>query len=267
MNSRNVKVFAGAAGAVVLLGAAAFWFTGPGRKGSAAGDGQAPKAGADGKAGTVAHVKAVRPRQPDTRPAAEVTPGEASVTSPENVVSEGLGGSTSAVETADQLAAQAMRDKLDNEDTAGALAMARGLMKSGEAEVRSEVVSVLGWVGAKALPELGAMTGDQDADVAQEAYDQWLQALQEVEDDALKAQLLADGLQRQKDQDKVDELFMQFDQMPEEIALPVVVNLINSSNPLTSEAARTVYEEMTGSPYTTPAAAQQAIEEAKKAAE
>jgi len=263
MNSRNVKVFAGAAGAVVLLGAAAFWFTGPGRKGSAAGDGQAAQAD---EAGKTAGAKALLPGPSATNGAAKPAHGVTHVTRPKGVAT-GAGGSTNAVETADQLAAQAMRDKLDNEDTAGALAMARGLMKSGEAEVRSEVVSVLGWVGAKALPELGAMTGDQDADVAQEAYDQWLQALQEVEDDALKAQLLADGLQRQKDQDKVDELFMQFDQMPEEIALPVVVNLINSSNPLTSEAARTVYEEMTGSPYTTPAAAQQAIEEAKKAAE
>lgn len=265
MSSRNVKMFAGTAGAVVLLGVAAVWFASPGRNGSASGEGHAPKAGEAGKA---AGAKALLPGPSamTNGVAKSAHGGVTHVTRPKGVAT-GAGGSTNAVETADQLAAQAMRDKLDNEDTAGALAMARGLMKSGEAEVRSEVVSVLGWVGAKALPELGAMTGDQDADVAQEAYDQWLQALQEVEDDALKAQLLADGLQRQKDQDKVEELFIQFDQMPDYIALPAVVGLIGSSNPVVSEKAREVYKELTDKDYTTPAEAQAAIDAAKKAAE
>ncbi len=262
MKLTSLKAVAGFGIAVALIGAIVFYNNTSRRAEKPAGGVPVSSASGDVKssAATNAVQKTQKHAHPESLPGAHPQPE-----APKDVANQALTSDPKkAVVSADQAAALVMRDKLDNEDTAGALAMARKLMHASDPEVRAEVVSVLGWIGLKAFPELLALASDADPDVAQDAYEQALQAITESEDDAWVASSLEKLAQSQQDQDRAEEVLMHFDQLPVETALPHIVALVNSSNPVVSELARGVYEEMTGDAYSTLEAAQKAIEAAVK---
>lgn len=162
-------------------------------------------------------------------------------------------------QTADQKMAEAMQERLDSEDENGALALARKLLHAPDADVRSAVVGVLGWIGVKAIPELSVMLGDEDEEVAQEALDQWMTAIDEIEDPVQKGALLAAAMTAIKDQDALEFCVMGFNTLPEAIAIRNLVGVIQSSNAIASEIAREGFEFVAGEAYTTPEAAEKWI--------
>jgi len=163
--------------------------------------------------------------------------------------------------TEDQVAADLMQERLDDSDAAGALKLARKLMKSKEAAVRSDVVAVLGMIGVKALPELTEMMDDGEADISKEAFQQWMAALDELENENLKQQMLTAKMMALEDIDTLEECVMAFSGMEEAVAINGLLPVIESNNPIASKVAREHYEHITGEPYTTAAAAKQLAEQ------
>jgi hypothetical protein len=161
--------------------------------------------------------------------------------------------------SADRAAADKMENRLENDDSSAALKIARELMRSEDAEVRSRVVATLGWIGIRALPELSGMLGDERADVAAEAFQQWKEAVEEVTDDAMKGQLLVAGMQTMTSQDDLEASVMEFNSLPDDVAVRGLVTVIQSSNKIASEVARDHYSFVTGNDYTTPADAEKWI--------
>ena len=161
----------------------------------------------------------------------------------------------------DREEAEKMQDKLDRDDQAAVLVIARKLMRSKDVEVRSSVVDALGWIGIKALPELSALLTDENADLAADAFQRWKEAVDEVADEAIKGQLLVAGMQALTGQDELEACVMEFNSLPDDLAVRGLVTVIQSSNPVASEVARGHYAFVTGDPYTTPAAAEKWIAE------
>lgn len=168
---------------------------------------------------------------------------------------QGASGQT-AVQTADQKAAEKMRELLDSDKEEQALALARELMKSGDAGVRSEAIVVFGWIGVKALPELSALLSDQVGTVAEEAFQHWQNAVDEISDDTLKSQVLVAGMSAMSDQDSLESTVMAFDKLPEDMAVRSLVSLIQSENARAAGVAREHYEFVTSETYSTPQAAE-----------
>jgi len=161
----------------------------------------------------------------------------------------------------DRAEADKMQERLDNEDQPAALVSARKLMRSKDDEVRSRVVSTLGWIGVKALPELTSMLSDANEDIASEALEQWKVAADEVSDEAMRASLLVAGMQHITKQDDLEALVMDFNNLPDDLAVRSLVTVIQSSNKTASEVARENYPFVTSEDYTTPADAEKWITE------
>ena len=163
--------------------------------------------------------------------------------------------------TEDQITADLMQERMDDSDEAGALKLARKLMKSKESAVRSDVVAVLGAIGAKALPELTEMMDDGEADISKEAFQQWMAALDELENENLKQQMLTAKMMALEDIDTLEECVMAFSGMEEAVVINGLLPVIESNNPIASKVAREHYEHVTGGPYTTAEAAKKLAEQ------
>ncbi len=176
-------------------------------------------------------------------------------------IAKGLATTNQVPKSPEQVTAAKMSDLLEGGDEKGALVIARQLMNSKDAEIRREVVDTLGWLGVRALPELSALLADESEEVAAEAFRRWEQAVDEVSDEALKAQLLAAGMQALKGEDDLEACAMEFNSLPDDIAVRGLLTVIQSSNPVASEVARGHYAFVTGNAYTTPADAEKWIAE------
>ena len=163
--------------------------------------------------------------------------------------------------TADQAEAEKMEARLEDDDQTAALAIARTLMRSKDPEVRAQVVAALGWIGIKALPELSKMMADESDAVAADAFQQWKESIGDVADEALKSQILVAGMQSLTGQDQLESCVMEFNDLPDDLAVRGLVTIIQSSNPVASEVARDHYGFVTGGDYTTPADAEKWISE------
>jgi len=164
-------------------------------------------------------------------------------------------------QTADQVTAELMQERLDDGNEDGALKLAQKLMKSKEVEVRSDVVTVLGMIGIKALPELSKMIDDEDEDVSQEAFQQWLSVLDELENDDLKQRMLTARMMMLSDVDTLEECVMAFSGMDEVVVINGLLPVIESNNPNAAQVAREHYEHVTGEEYTTAEAAKKLVEQ------
>ncbi len=218
-----------------------------------------------GQAGQAAEAAAAREQAPAAQPAQQTaTRGVKTAARAEGVKQAGgvaaakdNGARTNGVLPA---AVQALSDKmqklLDEGDDSGALQVARQLAGSELPEVRREALAVFGWVGVKALPDLSRLLADADPDVAREAFENWKRAVGEVADDASKAELLTVGMSVLSNQGDLEACVMEFDSLPDALAVRGLVKLIQSENRAASEVAREHYEFATGETYVSPAAAE-----------
>lgn len=165
-------------------------------------------------------------------------------------------------------AVRALSDKmqklLDDGDESGAQTVARQLMGSEYSEVRRDVIAVFGWVGVKALPDLSRMLADPDPDVARDAFEHWKRAVSEVADDASKAELLTAGMSVLASQSDLEACVMEFDSLPDALAVRGLVTLIQSENRVASEVAREHFEFVTGEPYVSPTASEAWIKKSQE---
>ena len=167
------------------------------------------------------------------------------------------------VQKQEQVLMANMHELLDKEDEAGALQLARKLLTSEDTDVRGDVVSVLGWIGLKALPELSKMITDPDSEVAGSAIEQWKNAVREMPEEDAKAEVLMAGLSVIEDQEERESCLMEFNELADQLAVRSMVKLIQSGNPAVVPLAREHYESVTGEKYSSPEAAEKWIKQNK----
>jgi len=163
--------------------------------------------------------------------------------------------------TPDQKLVEKMNALLDDKNEKAVIELARQIMKSNDAEVRSAVVAALGWIGVKALPELSQMLGDKDETVSRAALEQWQNAVDEVQDEDMRAKMLVAGMLALTDPEELESTVMDFNELPEAVAIPCLIQLIESQNAAAAEVAREQYLFLTGGPYTNAADANKWLQE------
>lgn len=132
---------------------------------------------------------------------------------------------------------------------------ARKIMDSSNPEVRREAADAFGWAGVQGIKDLQKMLTDSDPDVADDAFENWDSAVDEVEDDATRANLIADGIKNMKNQDNIESALMGLDNMDNNISVPIMVDVIQNGIPIAVEPTLEHYEFTTGEVYKSPEAA------------
>lgn len=143
----------------------------------------------------------------------------------------------------------AIEEALDHDDFKALAALAAEIQNSAGAEVRSEYVDALGVFGEKALIELLPFMADPDADIAENARDQWTMALSEVENEQKKCKYIESAMRILTDSDTLDTMMTELNDCDDRIAVQTIVDILASGTKQAVAAAKEQYEFVTGEEY------------------
>ena len=135
---------------------------------------------------------------------------------------------------------------VENDDLDGARELAEKAAGSNNVELRAMAVDALSWFGQNALVELTEYMSDADEKVSDEARSGWMQALQEIEDDGLKAGVIELTLNKLKNKDILEDVANELVGMDELVSVQVLANIIDSGNEKAISAAKEAYNSITG---------------------
>lgn len=155
----------------------------------------------------------------------------------------------------------AIEKAMEAEDVRMLAAAVAAAVRSPSTEVRSEMVDALGWFGAKTMDDLIPFLADPDADIAENALNNWTSALGEIEDEKRKCDMVEGIMRILKNEDALESLVMEINDCDTLLLLQTVVNLIQCDNSAASKVACGHYEFMTGEEFTTLEAANAWAEE------
>lgn len=139
---------------------------------------------------------------------------------------------------------------VDAEDIEAMRAILPEVAASTNSEVRSEAVDGLGWIGSKALLDLLPFMADPDPAIAQDARDNWVNALADVSEKR-RVRLVEDTMKIITDREALEDIVNEFDDCDEIAAIQALVNIIATGTPTQAEVAKEEYEFITGEEYTT----------------
>lgn len=157
------------------------------------------------------------------------------------------------ISPADKRLLTAIEEGRDDDSLEKVLVVLPEASASTNAEVRSELVDALGWFGVPAMNHLLPFLVDSDDDVRQSAIDSWMSSLGEIEDEKMKAKLIAAVMQVLNDEDALESMTSELIGMDERIALQTLVDVIEGGKAPEQAvaAAKEQYEFLTGDEYTT----------------
>ena len=141
---------------------------------------------------------------------------------------------------------RAISKALDDNDFASLASLSDLVMECPNAELRERFVEDLGWFGEQAVPELMGFMADKNEDVAQAARDQWIDGVQNIDDDAEKAALLINVGKIMTDSDALETFADELMSMDELLALQTIVDTIDTGTPQAAKAVKDMYETITG---------------------
>ncbi len=142
-----------------------------------------------------------------------------------------------------------LQDALDNEDFAAIAALAKDPVFAKNAELRRELIAALSWFGVQSIQELTALLFDENQELAGEAFDAWVSALEELENPATKIQMLEAGLRALVDQDSIDYAMSLYNGLDDVPVVQSLLRIINGDNAEAAAAAREQYRLITGDDY------------------
>lgn len=160
----------------------------------------------------------------------------------------------------DQKIMAAAAAAIDNDDLKAALGLADKALASGNKELREAVVDALGWFGVEAMAELTPFMSDPDKDVADAASSRWKDALQEIDDDGVKAGVIEMSAMAIKDKDMLEDVANELVGIDELAAIQVIVNVIETGG-AAADAVREVYDLITGEEWSDIDAAESWLQE------
>ena len=142
---------------------------------------------------------------------------------------------------------KALDAALEKDDAKSVRTLVREARKIGNAGVRKTAVAAAGWIGEEAMPELEEFISDDNPEVSEEALTQWELALQEIEDEAKKLDMLKQVLLTLKDEGTCDYLSIHLITAGDEaLALKTIRELIASGNEACKVPAKDAYSWITG---------------------
>ena len=166
---------------------------------------------------------------------------------------------------ADQRLSDAIQEALEKEDLSAVIEAAEKALKSPNPDVRHDAVDALGWFGEKALTELTIWMADADEDVAQAAMGHWEEGVSELEDAKERLQTSLFALNALTDKDALTMIGGQFANAATELideeddetrasqkrteVVQALVDMIEGDKPASAEAAREIYEDVTGNKW------------------
>ena len=135
---------------------------------------------------------------------------------------------------------------IDNDDLESARELAEVAVNSKNKELRESVVDALGWFGKDAMAELTPYLSDPDAEIADSAKSQWMDALQELEDDGEIAGVVESALKSLRDKDMIEEVADELTCIDELAAIQVLVDVIEGGASQTAkDVSKEVYNSIT----------------------
>lgn len=166
---------------------------------------------------------------------------------------------------ADKRLSDAIQDALEKEDVAAVIAAAEAARKSPNADVRHDAVDALGWFGEQTLAELTVWMADSDEDVSQSAMNHWEEGVSELEDANERLQTSLFALNTLTDKDALMMIGSHFANAATELidgeddesraaqmrteVVQALVDMIEGEKPAHAEAARELYEDVTGNKW------------------
>ena len=135
---------------------------------------------------------------------------------------------------------------IDNDDLESARELAEVAVNSNNKDLRESVVDALGWFGKDAMAELTPYLSDPDAEIADSAKSQWMDALQELEDDGEIAGVVESALKSLRDKEMIEEVADELTCIDELAAIQVLVNVIEGGASQTAkDVSKEVYNSIT----------------------
>lgn len=157
---------------------------------------------------------------------------------------------------------QSLQQALDDENCAKVLTLAKDLALCGNREVRAKLPEALGWFGPKALVQLTNLLFDPDKEIAAAAVEQWKNALNQLEDANLKAQVMESGLLAITDEDALGDLMMELNDLSNSQQMAILLKLLEQGDNLPAQnAAKDQYLFLTGDDYSGTKAAESWLKE------
>ena len=135
---------------------------------------------------------------------------------------------------------------IEKDDLEGARSLAEEALKSDNADLKEKVVDALGWFGEAAMAELTPFMSDANEEVAKAAADHWVDALQNIEDDGVKAGVVELSLKSIRNKDILEDVANELIGLDERAAVQVIANVMEGESSPAAEAARETYETITG---------------------
>ena len=161
----------------------------------------------------------------------------------------------------DQKTMTAAAEAIETDNVESARSLARKALSSGNKELRAAVVDALGWFGASAMAELTPFMSDPDEEVAESAASNWMDALQEIDDDGMKAGVVEMALKALANRDQLEDVANELIGIDELAAIQVIANVIGEVGGAAAEVAKEVYESITCDEWTGPEAAEAWLQE------
>ena len=147
----------------------------------------------------------------------------------------------------DQKIMSAAAAAIEKDDLEVARSLAESALASSNAELRAAVVDALGWFGEDAMAELTPFMSDRDPEVAEAAVSHWKDALQEIDEDGMKAGVVEMSLKALADKELLEDVADELIGIDELAAIQVIANVIEDGGSAAASAAvQEVYDNITG---------------------
>jgi len=161
----------------------------------------------------------------------------------------------------DQKILAAAAAAIEKDDLELARSLAEKALASDNSELRLAVVDALGWFGEDAMAELTPFLSDRDSEVAEAAVSHWKDALQEIEEDGMKAGVVEMSLKALADKDLLEDVADELIGIDELAAIQVIANVIEVGSDSAAAAVKEVYDNITGEKWSGVDAAEEWLQE------
>ena len=148
----------------------------------------------------------------------------------------------------------------DSDDFATLRKLSSQIASSKNKELKEKTIRALGTSGSSSLAEMTAFLSDSDSEIAELAGEEWLSALQEIENDSEKASVIELALKALSDKDMLENIANELIGIDEQAAISVISDIIESNSSATPYAKES-YETITGEEWSGKASADAWLQE------
>lgn len=146
---------------------------------------------------------------------------------------------------ADQEICRKLEDAFEKEDLEELSALSEVAVNSKTKEVRENMLRSLSWFGSRSLVEMTPFLSDPDPEIAEMAHEEWLDAIQEIEEDSVRAQVIEMALLTLADQEMLADVAGELVGMDDLVAIQTIVNVLDAGGASVPHVKST-YEDITG---------------------